>query len=62
VAGRSRADTPVSGLCLLAGSALQRYGVFEAGVATTSDPRFVVLQRERLTAATESETRSLEAQ
>lgn len=59
VAGRSRTGAVVSGLSLLAGSALQRFGVFEASVATTKDPRFVVPQRERLTAATESGGRLL---
>jgi hypothetical protein len=49
VAGRSRAGAAASGLALLAGSALQRFGVFEAGVASTKDPRYVVVpQRERL--------------
>jgi formate-dependent nitrite reductase membrane component NrfD len=34
---------------VLAGSALQRFGVFEAGVASTRDPKYVVVpQRERL--------------
>jgi hypothetical protein len=38
-----------SGIALLAGSALQRFGVFAAGVASTKDPRYVVVpQRERL--------------
>jgi formate-dependent nitrite reductase membrane component NrfD len=51
VAGRSRAGAAASGLALLAGSALQRFGVFEAGVASTKDPRYVVVpQRERLDA------------
>lgn len=51
VAGRGRAGAAASGLCLLAGSALQRFGVFEAGVATTKDPKYVVVpQRERLQA------------
>ncbi|HEV7468771.1 MAG: polysulfide reductase [Pseudonocardia sp.] len=51
VAGRSRAGAAASGLALLAGSALQRFGVFEAGVASTKDPRYVVVpQRERLEA------------
>ena len=49
VAGRSRAGAAASGLALLAGSALQRFGVFEAGVASTKDPKYVVVpQRERL--------------
>jgi formate-dependent nitrite reductase membrane component NrfD len=51
VGGRSRAVVAASGLALLAGSALQRFGVFEAGVASTRDPRYVVVpQRERLDA------------
>jgi formate-dependent nitrite reductase membrane component NrfD len=52
LAGRSRAGGAASGLALLAGSALQRFAVFEAGVASAKDPRYVVVpQRERLTAA-----------
>ena len=53
VAGRSsRPRRAVAGGCLLAGSCLTRFGVFEAGVASTEDPRFVVLpQRRRLEAA-----------
>jgi hypothetical protein len=51
VARRSRAGAVVSGLALLAGSALQRFGVFEAGVASTKDPKYVVVpQRQRLDA------------
>jgi formate-dependent nitrite reductase membrane component NrfD len=51
VAGRSRPAVAVSGLSLLAGSALQRLGVFEAGVESTRDPKYVVVpQRERLDA------------
>ena len=51
VVGRSRAVVAVSGLALLAGSALQRFGVFEAGVESTRDPKYVVVpQRERLDA------------
>lgn len=51
VGGRRRSVLAASGLALLAGSALQRFGVFEAGVASTQDPKYVVVpQRERLTA------------
>ncbi|WP_231743472.1 NrfD/PsrC family molybdoenzyme membrane anchor subunit [Mycobacterium sp. GA-2829] len=51
VVGRHRAVLAVSGAALLAGSALQRFGVFEAGVESTRDPKYVVVpQRERLTA------------
>jgi hypothetical protein len=48
-ARRNRAAAALSGLALLAGSAYQRFGVFEAGVASTKDPRYVVApQRQRL--------------
>jgi formate-dependent nitrite reductase membrane component NrfD len=51
VGGRSRIGAAASGAALLCGSALQRFGVFEAGVASTKDPRYVVVpQRERLDA------------
>lgn len=50
-AGRSRAAAVLCGLALLAGSVLQRFGVFEAGVESTRDPKYVVVpQRERLDA------------
>jgi hypothetical protein len=52
VARRSRLGAAAAGVSLLAGSALQRFGTFEAGVASTKDPKYVVVpQRERLTAA-----------
>jgi hypothetical protein len=52
VARRSRAAAATAGLALLAGSVLQRFGTFEAGVASTKDPAYVVVpQRERLEAA-----------
>jgi formate-dependent nitrite reductase membrane component NrfD len=48
-ARRSRVAAIASGLALMAGSALQRFGVYEAGVASTKDPKYVVIpQRERL--------------
>ena len=51
-ARRSRVAAVASGLALMAGSVLQRFGVFEAGVESTRDPRYVVApQRERLTAS-----------
>ncbi|MFS0896707.1 NrfD/PsrC family molybdoenzyme membrane anchor subunit [Mycolicibacterium litorale] len=51
VLGRHRAVVAVSGAALLAGSALQRFGVFEAGVESTKDPKYVVVpQRARLAA------------
>lgn len=49
VSGNRRWAIAASGVALLVGSALQRFGVFEAGVASTQDPKFVVVpQRERL--------------
>ena len=49
--GRSRAVSAASGIALLAGSALLRFGVFEAGIESTRDPKYVVIpQRERLAA------------
>jgi len=48
-ARRSRTLAVISGLALLAGSLVQRFGIFEAGVASTKDPRYVVVpQRQRL--------------
>lgn len=55
LAGRSRAGAAASGLALLAGSACQRFRVFEAGVVSTKDPKYVVVpQRERLAARAEA--------
>jgi len=49
--GRNRTALAASGVALLAGSALQRFGVFEAGIASTREPKYVVVpQRERLNA------------
>ncbi|GHG40570.1 polysulfide reductase [Sinomonas cellulolyticus] len=45
----SRLVSTLSGLSVAAGSALLRFGVFEAGRASTRDPKYVVVpQRERL--------------
>jgi formate-dependent nitrite reductase membrane component NrfD len=53
VASRRRWAVAASGAALLAGSALQRFGVFEAGVASTNDPKYVVVpQRARIAART----------
>ncbi|MFF1881873.1 NrfD/PsrC family molybdoenzyme membrane anchor subunit [Pseudarthrobacter sp. NPDC058196] len=49
---RSRTVSVLGGLAVAAGSALLRFGVFEAGKASTRDPKYVVIpQRERLNAA-----------
>jgi hypothetical protein len=40
-----------SGALLAAGSALTRFGVFDAGMASSKDPKYVVVpQRERIAA------------
>ncbi len=49
VAGRRRLGAGVGGALLVAGSALTRFAVFEAGKASAADPAYTVrLQRERL--------------
>jgi hypothetical protein len=51
LARRSRIAAAAAGLALLGGSVLQRFGTFEAGVASSKDPKYVVVpQRERLAA------------
>jgi Polysulphide reductase, NrfD len=51
LARRSRTAAAAAGLALLGGSVLQRFGTFAAGVASTKDPKYVVVpQRERLAA------------
>jgi formate-dependent nitrite reductase membrane component NrfD len=50
--GRSRLGAAVSGVALVAASALTRFGIFEAGVQSAADPRSTVEpQRQRLEAA-----------
>ena len=47
--GRSRAVRALSGLSLLTAAAVTRLGIFEGGVASTEDPKYVVVpQRGRL--------------
>ncbi|MEU2348301.1 NrfD/PsrC family molybdoenzyme membrane anchor subunit [Modestobacter sp. NPDC049651] len=49
LAGRWRAGSVVGGILLAAGSVMTRMGIFEAGIASTKDPKYVVVpQRERL--------------
>jgi formate-dependent nitrite reductase membrane component NrfD len=55
--GRDRSAAMLSGLALLAASALTRFGVFEAGRASARDPRYTVQpQRRRLRKARTDET------
>ncbi|KRE79407.1 NrfD/PsrC family molybdoenzyme membrane anchor subunit [Arthrobacter sp. Soil763] len=49
--GRNRAVAAASGLALLAGSALTRFGVFEAGLASAKDPRYTIEPQKRRLAA-----------
>jgi hypothetical protein len=49
IAGRSRIAAAASGAAFMAASALTRFGVFEAGLASARDPKYTVgPQRERL--------------
>jgi hypothetical protein len=51
LAGRSRVAAAVGGALLGAGSFMTRFGIFEAGMASSRDPKYVVVpQRERLAA------------
>jgi hypothetical protein len=53
---RSREAATVAGTALVAGSALTRFAVFEAGVTSAQDPRYTVVgQRQRLQARQEGE-------
>lgn len=48
-AGRSRTRAAVAGAALLTGSALTRFGIFHAGLASAEDPKYTVVpQRARL--------------
>lgn len=49
ISGRSRARRAAGGAMLLAGSALTRFGIFEAGINSAEDPKYTIKpQRERL--------------
>lgn len=50
--GRSRLRRGLGGAMLMAGSALTRFGIFEAGINSADDPKYTVVpQRERLQAS-----------
>ncbi|SDF65800.1 NrfD/PsrC family molybdoenzyme membrane anchor subunit [Klenkia brasiliensis] len=56
VLGGRRWGAVASGALLAAGSALTRFGVFDAGMASSKDPKYVVVpQRERLAARAAAE-------
>lgn len=55
--GRSRLVRVASGACLLAAAVATRFGIFEGGVESTKDPKYVVVpQRERLAQRTRTVT------
>jgi formate-dependent nitrite reductase membrane component NrfD len=57
--GRRRGAAIAAGALLMAGAAAERFAVFEAGLASARDPRYVVEpQRRRLNAAEAAATRS----
>ena len=49
--GRNRVVAAASGMALLAASALTRFGVFEAGIESTKDPRYTIEPQKRRLAA-----------
>jgi hypothetical protein len=49
--GRRRGVAAVSGLALVAASALTRFGVYEAGVRSAKDPRYTIEPQKRRLAA-----------
>ena len=51
LAGRHRGAAVVSGLALMAASALTRFGVFEAGLESARDPRYTIEPQKRRLAA-----------
>lgn len=51
VGGRARPVATVAGMTLMAGSAMTRFGIYEAGIASAKDPKYTVEpQRERVKA------------
>jgi hypothetical protein len=49
---RSRALSALSGASLLAASAMTRFGIFQAGMASARDPRYTIIpQRARASGA-----------
>ena len=54
---RSRAVSVVAGLTCVAASIMTRFGIFEAGIASAKDPKYVVVpQRERMAARARAES------
>jgi formate-dependent nitrite reductase membrane component NrfD len=56
---RSRAVSVAAGLTCVAASVMTRFGIFDAGIASAKDPRYVVVpQRERMAARERESARS----
>jgi hypothetical protein len=45
--GRSRAVSALSGASLVAASAMTRFGIFEAGMASARDPKYTIVPQRR---------------
>ena len=45
--GRSRAVSALSGASLIAASAMTRFGIFEAGMASARDPKYTIVAQRR---------------
>ena len=50
--GKSRAVSALSGASLVAASAMTRFGIFEAGMASARDPRYTIVPQRRRRNAT----------
>jgi hypothetical protein len=50
--GKSRAVSAMSGASLVAASAMTRFGIFEAGMASARDPRYTIVPQRRRRNAT----------
>ena len=59
LAGRSRAASIAGGTLLAAGSALTRFGVFDAGMASAKDPKYTVVPQKERRAAREADAARL---
>jgi hypothetical protein len=45
--GRSRATSALAGASLLAASAMTRWGIFQAGMASARDPKYTIVPQRR---------------
>jgi formate-dependent nitrite reductase membrane component NrfD len=59
LAGKTRVGAVVAGALLATGSALTRFGVFDAGMASAKDPKYTVVPQRARLAARNSDARSV---